>query len=629
MTMLYQRVVMWLARRYDTKFRLTPEEKAQGINPATMPKIQILERCKEELQTLAKLAYDGFVNHEIQTLSHKLLIEHFPDQSKLHRITAEFGVLRKETASQARDEYPKHYFIHLTYQEYFAALYMAQRLSQKPSQDRAQEILRRQKIQEIVRFIVDNRSEQRCAVVWIFLAGLVSTQEYMAGADYFWDALIDLESNSKGGDVFIGLHWQTKVLQNNQRVLREALLTHQAFLPETLVLPKRLERLKAQIGNMMQWQYACQTKNLLPMWDDDRYFDKPSLKQRQQYQQSVQQYQSDAAILGFVITKPLVISLFWAVWPSWVKLVAVKKAELGDSNKDVRIAAARALGQMGVSDEASLSVLRGALRDRDGDARKAAATSLKHLAPMLHDAPTIRLLLKKAADTKEDNIETIHAVYIALARIHPKTYITLPELPTHPNAHGFFILSLLLHSSRAFISIKNKQLTIDHQVFSFQCAQETFNTFVSQIQPIQEKFIAIMASPELRTILQALTQSIDLPIITNVFNEDFLTKDLPEETILHESHINIRLQAVESKTDELDRRVEGLAIDNAYTSGRVTVIQRLTAKHTDTIETLQEAQKPSAKGVIQFGITAKSANDTQRSTSTANTQYTSRGLPGG
>ena len=217
--------------------------------------------------------------------------------------------------------------------------------------------------------------------------------------------------------------------------------------------------------------------------------------------------------------------------------------------------------------------------------------------------------MEKAADTEERDIETIRAVHIALVRIHPKAYVVLPELLANPATQGFFIMSLWLHAGGVMIDISQKQIIIEGQSFTLSGTPEVLRAFVAQLQAFQTQFIAGTAasSPELPTILQALTQPIDLPIITDIFNDGFLTKDLPEETVLHESRIHVRLQAVESKTSELDVRVEELATSGAHTTETVTYVKRTIAKHSDAIEELQEDRKPSVAGLKQFGITAAGA----------------------
>lgn len=888
MTMLYQRVVIWLSRRYDTNFRLTKDERVQGINPATMPTQQILERCQEELQTLAKLAYDGFINNEIQTLSHALLTKHYPDQAKLHRITAEFGLLRKESLAKTNDTYPKHYFIHLTYQEYFTALYMAQQLAKPVSNNRAEEIQRRQSIQDVVRFIVNNKNESRCAVIWVFLAGLVSTPEYAQGADYFWDALIDLSLVQSDDACIIGLHPQIKVLQKHQRVLREALFVYHARRVKApdLRLPTRLEGLQNQFAHMMQWWSVCQTRVLLSIWDNQEHNDQTITKIRQQYKLQQQQYQHDVNVLGLGIVKPLSLSKLFTIFPAWIQQLDETRERVGrdlnligrrdkeamrllgqinaddpvslqvlndamsDSDKGVcaiaaitlsllrannalsskelgkmvyrsdsydPVYAAYALGQLELDDESistfravlrsnnwklsraarealdylgvkhetmisvrdghwrdnyfrgdsrykldgtaspellnelygdlkygslvgegaacalgsskikdetslnnlrtamlegneraaealanlsakdeiSLSALRTALVKDDHVGRAAAealasldandemslnalraalsgsiskgntvtngdfqdavtkalcqmgvkneptisiyremlmyygtsqlaAKALKYISSELCDVLTIRALLGTVVTDKYHNIAATYNASIALLRILPQHYILLPELITHPIAQRFFIMSIWLHASSVIVDVVNKKITVDHQSMPLDETPWNLSVFVKQLQAFQTEFIMTTAeasSPELPGILQILNRFTVLPRITEVFDKDFTTKGLPEEIMLHDSHIKICLRAVEAKTTELNTRVEELSVSGAHTTENITNLKRTVAKHTDAIEALQEDQKPSTMGLKQFSITAagvKAANAAQRNQTTTN-----------
>ena len=381
MTDLYQRVVIWLARRYDKNFKLSVEEQRQGINPATMPTTQVLERNKEEFQALSELAYDAFVHNEIQTLSHARLREHFPNQESLHKITQKFGILRRETHPKTRGEYAKHYFIHLTYQEYFTALYIAQQLSTKPAQNRGQESARRQSIQDIKQFILDNREKSHCAVVWVFLAGILSTTpEYAEGARYFWDIFIDINPWSNLDLGWIGLHPQISALQQTQRVLREALLTHRVHRPG-FELSQRLNILQNRVYDILYWHHTCQSKPLLALWDyEDNAVNESTKKARQQYQQHQKQYQHDSISLGVAIAKPLFLSsLPLQIIPSWASCIDTERAGLANSNPDVRRTAAYTLAQLGAVDEVTLNALRAVLKDGDEYVRIAAARALGEL----------------------------------------------------------------------------------------------------------------------------------------------------------------------------------------------------------------------------------------------------------
>lgn len=357
MTMLYHRVVAWLARRYYTQFKLTPEEMTQGLNPTTVKASIIFERCHIELQALAHLAYDAFIHGEVQSLSPGLLDRHFPEPTLLYTLSSQLGVLRAFSLSTEEDQYPPHYFVHLTYQEYFTALYMAQRLAIPENLTREKEIQRRQTIQIIARLIQTERNNPRYAIVFVFLSGLVSMPEYAAGADYFWDAIIPeftgAEINTSGyalpftfsnltyaphgysmltsleyaggSDYFwgaetrpfdqknvfalptIGLHPQVRVLKIYQKTIQEALLMHKAFHSFSQP-PQRLQILQTCRHDLFQWNNACQTKLLMSLWDDESYIDKATQQQRKKYQYFQQQYQHDAYLLEFSILPALSIS---------------------------------------------------------------------------------------------------------------------------------------------------------------------------------------------------------------------------------------------------------------------------------------------------------------------------------
>ncbi len=366
MTILYQRVILFLARRYAINVK--------GAAPDELDPQKIPESCQTEMALLASLAYQAFENGETQTLSAELLETSQVPLSVLKQIRQQFGILRKAEVSLL-NIYAPHYFIHLTYQEYFVALYMAQKLSESPSDNREQEILRRTTIQAMARLIQAKKSEPRYAVIWSFLSGIVSTPEYARGANYFWDAYVDeFEPISAASFPIIGLHPHLKKLESQQRIYREALMTHRAS--RMLVLPERLATLQSAIQSVMQWQAIRQIKDLNPLWDEDDNDEPPSeaiQTARRLDQQHHQQIQNTRETLDWPHISSLSLQIFFTQNPAWVSALQATRVRLSGNESYVRCDAVRALGVLRVVDEELFTLLQDRLSDGCGSVRIAAA----------------------------------------------------------------------------------------------------------------------------------------------------------------------------------------------------------------------------------------------------------------
>ncbi len=377
MSMLYQRVIIWLVRRYDAQWKLSASESLQKISAMQTPASQLLARHARPLQALAALAYDAFESGEIQSLSHATLLKHFPDYTLLHDLSTQWGLLRAFSLPDQEGEYPRHYFIHLTYQEYFVALYIAQKLSESPSDNREQEITRRQTIQNMAILIRDKKNDVRYAIVWTFLSGILSTPEYARGADYFWDARIDAFASISLTPIIIGLHSHVKKLESQQRIYREALMTHAASRTSPHALPERLGILQQPIQSVIQWHAVCQIKDLNSLWDDNPR--KAMQIARRIDKQRQQQYQYTREILDWPLFSPLSFQIFLTQIPAWVLNAIRDRLLTGSHYDDTRIAVIQTLLKIDIDDAESLTFLYMVLEDSYWLGRVSAVQALRTL----------------------------------------------------------------------------------------------------------------------------------------------------------------------------------------------------------------------------------------------------------
>ncbi|CAF1216770.1 unnamed protein product, partial [Didymodactylos carnosus] len=128
MTGLYDNITEWLCRRYMTRQNKTIQ----------MSKDDIIKHSHNELTFLETLAFKGMENNTI-ILRPKLLQEAFTETGysssgfvDLLHIGILKSLMETPTGTQIEVE-KKHYFVHLSFQEYFAARYLVTALNEAPT----------------------------------------------------------------------------------------------------------------------------------------------------------------------------------------------------------------------------------------------------------------------------------------------------------------------------------------------------------------------------------------------------------------------------------------------------------------------------------------------------------------
>ncbi|CAF4317531.1 unnamed protein product, partial [Adineta steineri] len=173
-TSLYTVMIEWLCRRYLSM----PNKNIQNLS-----KHEVNQRCKKELAFLENLAFNGMKSNTIilrPNLLRKVLNE---EKVSLHNHphVLNMGVLKSFTKQgfDTQIETDKdHYFVHLSFQEYFAARYLIKALKESSTH------------KEEIKFIQREKYNQRYALVFTFLSGLSNEDDTTICLNIFWRLIL-------------------------------------------------------------------------------------------------------------------------------------------------------------------------------------------------------------------------------------------------------------------------------------------------------------------------------------------------------------------------------------------------------------------------------------------------------
>jgi hypothetical protein len=168
-TELYNKVIFFLCKRYLQKC---------NKDISTMLSEDILEECAEEIDFLKHLAFIGILKQKVVTslrdslnyMTEKIpLASNNPREWRSHFIRKMLKAGFLKSIGVGESEADKHYyFLHRTFQEYFAACYLVDCLLGKstlPSKNKDD-------VLELPRFyIMENRYDENLEVMWWFVAG--------------------------------------------------------------------------------------------------------------------------------------------------------------------------------------------------------------------------------------------------------------------------------------------------------------------------------------------------------------------------------------------------------------------------------------------------------------------------
>ena len=183
-TMLYDKVVEWMCRRYLEKHQGFSSEKLNAIR-----KKQLYKECRVELKFLERLAFLGMVKNTI--ILRPKLLEQAEDESGCstaeHPNLLNIGILKSfsQVGTGTQIEVDKdHYFVHLSFQEYFAARYLVNDFKQGNGQ-------------EAIKFIQGHKYQQRLRYVLTFTSGLLTDDDNAKCIDAFWDTIMGRSYRSR------------------------------------------------------------------------------------------------------------------------------------------------------------------------------------------------------------------------------------------------------------------------------------------------------------------------------------------------------------------------------------------------------------------------------------------------
>ena len=167
-TTLYDNMSMWLCRRYLKKQNIAFQ----------ITKKQLYKYCNEELTFLETLAFEAMVKNTVLIRKELLqkVIEEMECSPVAFRQVLNIGILKSYEAGPTGNQVElekDHYFVHLSFQEYFAARYICKALKDPADQ-------------RVMRLIQNQKYDRHFALMLAFASGLLTNADDDASLNKFW-----------------------------------------------------------------------------------------------------------------------------------------------------------------------------------------------------------------------------------------------------------------------------------------------------------------------------------------------------------------------------------------------------------------------------------------------------------
>jgi predicted NACHT family NTPase len=172
-TALYSMITEWLCRRYL---------RTQNNQILQLSEDEIDQRCQKELAFLESLAFSAMEDNTIiiRPILLKKALNETQVSSQEHPHILNIGILKsfnKQGTGIQIEKSKDHYFVHLSFQEYFAARYLVNSLKGSSTE-------------KIIEFIKHQKYNQRYALVFTFASGILSKIDGKSATNIFWDVIL-------------------------------------------------------------------------------------------------------------------------------------------------------------------------------------------------------------------------------------------------------------------------------------------------------------------------------------------------------------------------------------------------------------------------------------------------------
>ncbi|CAF1412401.1 unnamed protein product [Rotaria magnacalcarata] len=412
----------WLCRRYLAKQNI--QHEASGKN-------EVYECCRDELPFLETLAFNGMKKNII--ILDPQLVEKAMKETRCslkdHPHLFNIGVLKsldsRSTGNQILTS-KDYYFVHLSFQEYFAARYCFNALNAPTAAS-----------QTVIEFINTHKYDQHLALVFTFVSGLVSESDRKPCFNAFWETIqakpLDLvgirhmqllitciEETSDKSTIsrYTELvQWIGKYIKHN--IFKKDKIIRQHLVPSL----QRAQSITCDqiiinvLINLLQHGDAKNTLEVLLFIRDLQISNPPSILLNSvviALDNGFKEVRGNACQalgrMGEKTTTNEVIN----------KLVSVA---LEDATLNVRINACKALGVMGekVATNQFINKLVSALRDEDWDVR---ASACEVVGMMGEKVATTEVINKLVSALGDEDSSVREKAYEALGRMGDKAAMT-------------------------------------------------------------------------------------------------------------------------------------------------------------------------------------------------------------